>query len=96
MRQEVTDAQSQQQQERDAITLEIVGPATLPDEAKPTFPKTPLFTLVAAGVGLLLSVAYAFLTDHYDHSLRWSDEAEQYLGVPVIGSIRKHGGGLLD
>lgn len=38
-------------------------------------------------VGLILAVAMAFLVDGLDHSVKDATEAEQHLGVPVLGSV---------
>lgn len=92
---DLASAEQFQNQEADAITLSIVDPARLPDADRPAFPNTILFTLVAAAVGLLLAVAYAFLADHFDHTFRSIGDAERYLGVPVVGSIGRHRYGLL-
>ena len=50
---------------------------------------------LAAIVGVLLAGAYACLADHFDHSLRSIEQAERYLGVPVVGSIGQQRRGLL-
>ena len=41
--------------------------------------------------GLILSFVYAFLTDHFDHSIKGLDDAERYLGTPVLASVSKLG-----
>jgi len=92
---ELSSAMSFQEQEADAITINIVDEAKLPDKNKPVFPVTGLYTLIAAIVGMFLAVAYAFLADHFDHTLQSIEETERYLGVPVMGSIRRYGNNLL-
>lgn len=92
---DLASAEQFQNQEADAITISIVDPARLPDADRPAFPKTTLFTIIAAAVGLLLAVAYAFMADHFDHTFRSIDDAEQYLGVPVVGSIGRYRSGLV-
>ncbi|UCD28474.1 MAG: hypothetical protein JSV03_15545 [Planctomycetota bacterium] len=92
---ELASALTFQEQEADAITINIVDDAKLPDVKRPVYPRTVLYTLIAAVVGLLLAMAYAFLADHFDHTLGSIEETERYLGVPVIGSIEKGGKGLL-
>jgi len=84
-----------QGQGADAITINIVDPARIPDVKRPARPLTVLYTIIAFAVGLLLAGAYAFLADHFDHTLQTIEEAERYLGVPVTGSIAKRGAGLL-
>lgn len=92
---DLASAEQFQNQEADAVTISIVDPARLPDADRPAFPKTTLFTIIAAAVGLLLAVAYAFMADHFDHTFRSIDDAEQYLGVPVVGSIGRYRSGLI-
>ena len=82
-------------QEADAITLTVIDPARMPDPDRPAYPNTPLYTALAAIVGVLLAGAYACLADHFDHSLRSTEQAERYLGVPVVGSIGQQRRGLL-
>ncbi|MHC4796357.1 MAG: hypothetical protein ACYTF1_06900, partial [Planctomycetota bacterium] len=84
-----------QEQEADAVTINIVDEAKLPDVSRPTYPRPILYTLIAAVVGLLLGVAYAFVADHFDHTLASIEEAERYLCIPVVGSVKKCGKGLL-
>ncbi len=38
-------------------------------------------------IGLIVAVALAFLIDGFDHSLKDATEAEQHLGIPVLGSV---------
>ena len=92
---DLASASQFQEQEADAITINIVDPARVPDVHRPARPQTELFTVIAASVGLLLAGAYAFLADHFDHTLRTIEETERYLGVPVAGSIAKCRPGLL-
>ena len=92
---DLASALNLQEQEAGAITIRVIDQAKLPDVKRPAFPKTVLYTLVAAGVGLLLAVAYAFLADYFDHTLRSIQQVERHLGVPVIGSISKYRRGLL-
>lgn len=92
---DLASAEQFQNQEADAITISIVDPARLPDADRPAFPNTVLFTVVAALVACLLAVAYAFMADHFDHTFRSINDAERYLGAPVIGSINRHRQGLL-
>ncbi len=92
---DLTTALNLQEQEAGAITISIVDQARLPDVRRPAYPNTGLYTLLAALVGLLLATAYAFAADYFDHTLRSIEETERYLGVPAVGSVGKHGQGLL-
>ncbi len=76
---------------REAVTVSKLDAASVPDLERPIIPLTNIYTAVAIAVSLLLGIAFAFLADHFDHTLRSSIEAERYLGVPVLGSVRRRG-----
>lgn len=80
---------------REAITISTLDEASTPDPDRPVAPRPFLYTLIALVVSLIMGTGLAFLTDHYDHTLRSSDEAERYLGVPVVGTVKRYGGGLV-
>ena len=50
-------------------------------------PKPVQNLVIAAVLGLVLGLLAAFLRDHFDRSLRTTDEIERAFGVPVIGQI---------
>ncbi|RIK62852.1 MAG: hypothetical protein DCC65_16755 [Planctomycetota bacterium] len=76
---------------RETVTINKLDPASIPAADKPVVPLTGIYTIVAVAVSMLLGIAFAFLADHFDHTLRSSIEAERYLGVPVLGSIKRRG-----
>lgn len=80
---------------RDAVTITKLDQASMPNVDQPTAPKTPLYTIVAFVVSALIGTAGAFMIDHFDHTLRSAVEAERYLGVPVLGSVKKRGNRLI-
>ena len=53
---------------------------------KPIRPIVWLNITIGVVVGLLLSLAYVFLADFYDHTVKSIDDVERYLGVPVLAS----------
>jgi succinoglycan biosynthesis transport protein ExoP len=81
-----------------ASNIRIVDPATVP--YKPIAPNYPLNLGLAAFLGLGLGVSMAFLKEHLDQTIRYSDDVSHFLGVPVLGFIptinvshgRKHKG----
>ncbi len=91
METELIQAQADEQQARKAITIQVVDVASTPDPERPAVPWTPVYTLIAFAVSLLLALAYAFLADHFDHSLRSIQEVERYLGTTVLGSVSRSG-----
>jgi len=74
------------------ILVSALGEATRPIPADPRLPILWLNMLIAGVGGLVLSLVYAFLADHFDHSIKSIDNAERYLGTPVLASVPKLGG----
>lgn len=85
------EARANQFRARHAVTIGKLSQASTPDPAHPLRPKTALYTLAAFFASFMLSIAMAFFLDHFDHTLHSSLDAERYLGVPVLGSVKKHG-----
>ena len=94
-RKDLLDAETAQRMAQQDIMITRLEDATLPDPDKPVSPVLSLYTAIASLVGLLLGIAYAFLADFYDHSIRSTYQVEQYLSLPVLASVRKLGRGLI-
>jgi len=88
---EQVDAFVAAEQARVAVTIEKMDKASQPNPDRPAQPLTWIYTGIAAGVGLILAVALAFLGDHFDHTFRTIEDAERYTGLPVVGSVSKQG-----
>jgi uncharacterized protein involved in exopolysaccharide biosynthesis len=88
---ELLGAQTDEQRARKAVSVQIVDEASTPDPEHPAIPWTPVYTAIAAVVSLLLALAYAFMADHFDHTLRGIQDVERYLGATVVGSVAKAG-----
>jgi succinoglycan biosynthesis transport protein ExoP len=81
-----------------ASNIRIVDRGTVP--YKPIAPNYPLNLGLAAFLGLGLGVSMAFLKEHLDQTIRYSEDVFHILGVPVLGFIptvgalngRKHKG----
>lgn len=95
LRGEQSDAVSTSLQAREAVTIRKLSEASTPDRNNPVSPQTTRNTLIAFCISLLAGLLLAFVLDHFDHTLRSSREAERYLGLPVLGSIKKQPGGLV-
>lgn len=95
LRKQQSDAMSNTLQAREAVTISKLNEASTPDPSRPVSPKTGLYTLAAFLASSLIGIALAFLIDHFDHTLRSSREAERFLGLPVLGSIKKQPEGLI-
>ena len=61
------------------------------DPSQPVRPITTIYSVIAAITGLLLAIAYAFLADFYDHSIRSIYQVERYLETKVLASIKQSG-----
>ena len=68
-----------------ASNIRIVDPGTVP--YRPIAPNYPLSLGLAAFLGLGLGVCMAFLKEHLDQTIRYSEDVFHYLGVPVLGFI---------
>jgi hypothetical protein len=95
LQQQRIDALANSLRARESVTIAKLDSASVPDPTRPVTPKTLLYTVVAFLVSMLLGVAFAFSADHFDHTLRSIGEAERYLGVPVLGSVKKRGRSLI-
>ena len=74
-----------------SIMLTVLGDPSQPDPDKPVRPIMLVNMILAVVGGFILSLIYAFSADHFDHSLKSIDDAERYLGVPVLASVPKLG-----
>ena len=77
-----------------AKTPVLVSTLGDPGRPNPDDPRRPIvwLNLLLAGVaGLVLAFVYAFMADHFDHTIKGIDDAERYLGSPVLGSVPKLG-----
>lgn len=68
-----------------ASNIRIVDPGTVAH--KPIAPNYPLNLGLAAFLGLGLGVCMAFLKEHLDQTIRYSEDVFHYLGVPVLAFI---------
>lgn len=69
--------------------VNILARAELEDEPAPIKP-LPLFNMVIASVvGLLVGMVFALIREYLDNTLKDSTDVEEFLGLPVLGSIEK-------
>jgi uncharacterized protein involved in exopolysaccharide biosynthesis len=55
----------------------------------PVSPKKKMTLILSAVLGFILSLTWVFLIDFLDHTIRSPSEIPRYLGIRVLGSIRK-------
>lgn len=94
-RKELLDAETARQMAQREALITKVDEATLPDPSRPVRPVFWLYTTIAALIGLIVGTGYAFIIDSYDHRLRSIDQAERYLGKPVLTTVPQISGGII-
>jgi capsular polysaccharide biosynthesis protein len=73
------------------IMVALLDAPSRPDPSLPRRPIVWLNMLIAVVGGAILALVYAFLADHFDHTIKSIDDVERYLGMPVLGSVPKLG-----
>ena len=74
----------------DAMKLDavnIIDRASVPD--KPSGPNRVMYTAVALLAGLFVAIAIIVLQDMLDTTVKSGDDAEELLGIPVLGRMPK-------
>lgn len=66
-------------------TATIIDPAEMP--TAPSSPSIPKNTIIGAFLGFLLAVAFIFLADLFDNTVKTAEELEKAFGIPVLGMI---------
>ena len=69
------------------IVVDIVQPPRLPDADKPDYPRKGLVLALAGLAGLVIGFGTLFVLDGLDSSLKTVDEANQFLGLPILGMM---------
>jgi len=70
-----------------ANLLTVVDPAS--PALQPSSPRVLLNTILAAFVGLLLALGFAFLLEHLDDTVKSGEDVEGLVGLPTLGTIVK-------
>jgi non-specific protein-tyrosine kinase len=70
-----------------ANLLTVVDPASPPPQ--PASPRVLLNTILAALVGLLLALGFAFLLEYLDDTVKSGEDVEAVVGLPTLGTIVK-------
>lgn len=75
----------------DMMDILNLNNVTTINEAKvntdPVSPSKAKFTIIGFGIGLIVSCGYACITYLFDKRLRTRDEAENFLGIPVLATV---------
>lgn len=67
--------------------VQIVDPATIPQQAIPISPKKGTNIAIAFVLGLMVSVGIAFLIEYLDDKVRTDEQVAEIFGVSVLGVI---------
>jgi len=109
LQEEVLEARKNFNKENDRVTeassaiglaksprlISVLSDATLPSSADPRRPIIWLNILISILAGLVMAFIYAFISDHFDHTIKSVDDAERYLGTPVLASVPKLSGKII-
>ncbi len=74
-----------------AQSINVVDEAKTPES--PSGPKSLLYVAVAFLAGVFIAIAYVVLADILNMRIRGAEEAEELLGIPVVGRIPAMKGG---
>ena len=74
-----------------AQSINVVDEAKTPES--PSGPKRLLYVAVAFLAGVFIAIAYVVLADMLNTRIRGAEEAEELLGIPVVGRIPAMKGG---
>lgn len=83
--------QSSLESQANQTNISVLTPATEPSE--PSGPKVVRNTALAAFVGTLIAIAFAFLREILDRRVRTVEDMTDLVGIPVIGRLPKPMGG---
>lgn len=84
------EARITQAMDRENIVNVSIAEAALPP-IKPISPKPVLNMALALGIGLIGAIGLAFISEFLGRNFNKSEDAEQYLQLPVLSSIREIG-----
>lgn len=67
--------------------VNILSSAVVPENPHPIKPNPKLNMAIAAVVGLMIGVGVAFLLEYLDTTVKTEQEAEEMLGLPILGLV---------
>ncbi|WP_039043092.1 YveK family protein [Sporosarcina sp. ZBG7A] len=67
--------------------VNILSPAELSENPKPLKPNPKLNMAIGAVVGLMIGVGIAFLLEYLDTTIKNETDAEELLGLPILGLV---------
>lgn len=84
-------AQDAEMQAAKPVLVSRVSAPSRPAASEPRRPIMWLNILIAVAGGFIVALVYAFMADHFDHTIKGIDDTERYVGAPVLTSVPKLG-----
>ena len=89
------EARNRRRQAPKPILATVMDEPNRPDPDRWRWPILWLNLLIGGVAGVILSMVYAFMADHFDHTNKGIADAERYLGTPVLASVSRLGHGIV-
>jgi polysaccharide biosynthesis transport protein len=85
LKEKIIQTQMQKSMNIGEANMSIVAPAIQPKQ--PVRPRKAMNVAVAGVLGLMVSVALAFVFEYMDYTIKTADDVSRHLGVPALGSV---------
>ncbi|MEC1374178.1 Wzz/FepE/Etk N-terminal domain-containing protein [Heyndrickxia oleronia] len=69
--------------------VSVLATAEIKQNPTPVSPNPILNIMIGFLIGFLIGIIIAFLLDYFDNTLKNSQDIDNYLGLPVLGTIQK-------
>ncbi|MCK4623966.1 MAG: hypothetical protein KAV00_01555 [Phycisphaerae bacterium] len=69
--------------------VSVISGPSLPDISKPHRPILWANVLISIFAGLVLALVYAFMADHFDHTVKGIEDVERHIETNVLASVPK-------
>ncbi len=89
------DAESAEAAAELPIRVLVADGPSLPDVSKPHRPILWVNVLISIFAGIVLALVYAFLADHFDHTVKGIDDVERHIETGVLASVPRFGHGII-
>jgi len=82
-------AQSAEEAAKTAIRVLVADGPSLPNVSEPHRPILWANVLISIFAGLVLALVYAFMADHFDHTVKGIEDVERHIETNVLASVPK-------
>ncbi len=90
-RKDLGKARNAEVQASNPVLVSRVSDPSRPAASDPRRPILWLNIIIAIAGGFIVALVYAFMADHFDHTIKGIDDTERYVGAPVLISVPKLG-----